>query len=294
MPADLEIDPKLLVALDDLSLVAEGVVEGFLGGLHRSPFLGYSTEFATYRPYIQGDNLRYVDWKVWARTDELYVKQFEDDTNVLCQIFLDTSASMDFGIPGKFAYGRLIAAALAYLMVKQHDAPGLILFGQKIEQALPARSGRHHLDDIFHTLKTASAGGQSLAGGDLGQIAHALHRRGLAAIISDFFSTGDKLFELLRQLHFHRQEIIVFHVLSPEELDLTFEGNLIMQDQETGEEIPVQANEYREEYQRRLGEFNQRLQNECAKYEAAYRRLRTDEPLDRALIAYLEQRAAVA
>src|SRR5262245_53821451 len=115
MSQDLTIDPGLLATLDDLSLVAQGVVEGFLSGLHRSPFLGYSSEFASYRQYMQGDNLRHVDWKVWGRTDQYYVKQFEDDTNLICQILLDTSASMDFGNPNKFRYGRVLAAAMAYL-----------------------------------------------------------------------------------------------------------------------------------------------------------------------------------
>src|SRR6187401_1518021 len=129
MPHTLNINANLLAAMDDLSLLARTVVEGFFDGLHRSPFLGYSTEFSAYRSYTQGDNLRHVDWKVWARTDELYVKQFEDDTNLRGQIFLDTSASMDFGGPEgtKFDYGRILAAVLAYLMVKQRDAPGLIL-----------------------------------------------------------------------------------------------------------------------------------------------------------------------
>ncbi len=136
MSQDAIIEPRLLNSLGDLSLVARSVVEGFLSGLHRSPFLGYSTEFASYRPYIQGDNLRHVDWKVWGRTDELYVKQFEDDTNLYSQILLDTSGSMDFGSPNKFQYGRTLAAALAYLMVRQHDAPGLTLFGEGAVRAL--------------------------------------------------------------------------------------------------------------------------------------------------------------
>src|SRR5438045_262048 len=130
MAGTLNIDARTLAAIDDLSLLASGVVEGFIAGLHRSPFLGYSTEFSAYRAYTQGDNLRYVDWKVWARSDEFYVKQFEDDTNLHCQIFLDTSASMDFGAgdSNKFNYGRVLAAVLSYLMVRQRDAPGIILF----------------------------------------------------------------------------------------------------------------------------------------------------------------------
>src|SRR5262245_50138580 len=151
------LDPNLLAALDDISLVARDVVEGFLSGLHHSPFLGYSTEFAAYRPYMQGDNLRHVDWKVWSRTDKLYIKQFEDDTNLNCNILLDASASMDFGRINKFHYGRLLAAALAYLMVRQNDAAGLTLFGESGARALPARSGPRHLDDLFQLLAGTAA-----------------------------------------------------------------------------------------------------------------------------------------
>ena len=144
MPHSLRLNASLLAAIDDLSLLARTVVEGFLDGLHRSPFLGYSTEFSAYRAYTQGDNLRYIDWKVWGRTDEFYVKQFEDDTNLRGQIFLDTSASMDFGAgdANKFDYARILAAVLAELMARQHDAPGLIVFGEQARQAVPAHAER--------------------------------------------------------------------------------------------------------------------------------------------------------
>src|SRR3954470_21943995 len=161
MPSSLAINASVLAAVDDLSLVAKTVVEGFFDGLNRSPFLGYSTEFSAYRPYVQGDNLRYVDWKVWGRTEHFNVKQFEDDTNVRCHIFLDTSASMDFGDGdgNKFNYGRILAAVLSFLMVRQHDAPGLIVFGAESRQAVPAMASRHHADEVLELLTHAQAGG---------------------------------------------------------------------------------------------------------------------------------------
>ena len=163
MPSSFAINAAVLAAVDDLSLVARAVVEGFLDGLHRSPFLGYSSEFSAYRPYTKGDNLRYIDWKVWGRTDQFYVKQFEDDTNLRCHIFLDTSASMDFGAgdANKFHYGRILAAVLSFLMVRQHDAPGLIVFGAESRQAVPALAARHHADEIFQLLSQAQAGGRT-------------------------------------------------------------------------------------------------------------------------------------
>jgi uncharacterized protein (DUF58 family) len=201
MPHTLAINSNLLAAMDDLSLLARCVVEGFLDGLHRSPFLGYSSEFSAYRAYTQGDNLRHIDWKVWGRTDELYVKQFEDDTNLRCQIFLDTSASMDFGDgdANKFDYARVLAAVLAQLMVRQHDAPGLILFSDQARQAIPAQASRHHADEIFELLTHAQPHGRTAIGQDLFRLVETFSRRGLAVVISDFF-TGETAFELLRQL----------------------------------------------------------------------------------------------
>lgn len=295
MPSTLQLDARLLAAMDDLSLLAQTVVEGFLDGLHRSPFLGYSSEFSAYRAYTQGDNLRYIDWKVWGRTDEFYVKQFEDDTNLRCQIFLDTSASMDFGTgdTNKFHYGRLLAAVLAHLMSRQHDAPGLILFGPEARQAVPAQASRHHTDEIFALLTHAQAGGGTIIDQPLFQLVQTITRRGLAVVISDFFTAGDASFELLRQLHGQNQEILVFQLLAPEELDLPYDGEYIMEDAETGDEIPVHAEAFRVEYKKRLEDFCQRIRQECIKLEIEYQRLRTDQPLDMALIAYLEKRGTM-
>src|SRR6476659_508017 len=186
MPATLKLNARTLAAIDDLSLLARTLVEGFLDGLHRSPFLGYSTEFSAYRAYTQGDSLRYIDWKVWGRTDEWYVKQFEDDTNVRGQVFLDTSASMDFGAgpANKFDYGRTLAAVLAELMVRQHDAPGLILFCAQARQAAPSQATRHHADEIFQLLNHAQASGGTRVDPALQHIIESFSRRGLAVVIS--------------------------------------------------------------------------------------------------------------
>ncbi len=295
MPHTLKLDAGLLAAMDDLSLLARSVVEGFFDGLHRSPFLGYSTEFSAYRAYTQGDNLRYIDWKVWARTDEFYVKQFEDDTNLRCQIFLDTSASMDFGAGdhNKFNYGRVLAAVLSHLMVRQHDAPGLILFNDLAQQAVPAQSARYQADEIFALLTNARAQGGTVIGKSLFELIGTFSRRGLAVVISDFFSEGETGLELLRQLDAMRQEVLVFHLLAPEELDLPYHEEYIMEDSETGMELPVHGELFRKEYHKRLGDFCARLQQECVKLEIDYQQVRTDAPLDLALIAYLERRGSV-
>jgi len=295
MPSTLNLSPRVLAAAEDLPLLANTIVEGFLDGLHRSPFLGYSTDFSAYRAYTQGDNLRHIDWKVWARTDELYVKQFEDDTNLRCQIYLDTSASMDFGSgdANKYDYGRLLAAVLAQLMVKQRDGPGLILFGPESRQALPAQASRHQAAEIFALLARTPAAGLTELGPGLFGVVQTFTRRGLAVVISDFFTADETSLELLRQLHAHRQEVIVFHLLAPEELDLPYRGEFIMQDSESAEEVEVNTDDFRREYGRQLQAFCDRLREECVRLEIDYQRVRTDEPLDRALIAYLDRRMAV-
>src|SRR5688572_9589733 len=185
MPGTLNINARTLACIDDLSVLARTVVEGFLDGLHRSPFLGYSTEFSAYRAYTQGDNLRYIDWKVWGRTDEFYVKQFEDDTNLRVQIFLDTSASMDFGAgdANKFHYARVLAAVLAELMVRQHDAPGLVLLGQSAREVPPTQASRHHAEQLFALLVKAQASGGTQFDDSLFRIVEGCTRRGMAVLI---------------------------------------------------------------------------------------------------------------
>ena len=293
MSNSLAIDSRLLASVEDLPLLAQTVVEGFLDGLHRSPFLGYSTEFASYRQYVQGDNLRHLDWKVWARSDALYVKQFEDDTNYRGQIYLDTSASMDFGTgpANKFTYGRLLAAALTHLMILQRDAPGLVLFGPDSRQALPCAASRNQAMELFAALARAQAGGKTVIGQDLFGIVQAVVRRGISVVISDFFTTDDSGFELMRQLHAHRQETLVFHLLSPEELELPETGEWILEDSETGEERIVHLDEVRTSYRERLNTFCDRVKTECQSYEFDYVRLSTGEPLDEALMNYLERRS---
>ncbi len=295
MPRTLEIGARTLAAIDDLSVVARTVVEGFISGLHRSPFLGYSTEFSAYRAYTQGDNLRHIDWKVWARSDELYVKQFEDDTNLRCQIFLDTSGSMDFGEAdgNKFHFARVLAAVLAEIMVRQHDAPGLILFGEEARQAAPTQASRHHAEEIFHLLTQAQARGGTRIDQNLFRMVETLTRRGMAVVISDFFSAEAAVKQLLRALHGQHQETMLFHVLAPEELELPYEGEHLFEDLETGEEIPVHSEDFRKEYQRRVNDFCEGIKQECIQLEIDYQRLRTDAPLDAALLEYLERRAAV-
>jgi uncharacterized protein (DUF58 family) len=283
------LDGNVVGSLDDLALVARGVVEGFLNGLHRSPFLGHSSEFDSYRPYIPGDNLRHLDWRVWGRTDKLYVKQFEESTNLRGQILLDTSASMAFGTPEKFGYARILAAALAYLMAHQHDAPGLILFGERAVQALPSQAHGAQLEELLNALANAVPSGRTLEIPGLAQ-AMSSRRRGLAVVISDLLSPKRFIFDLLRQLQLQHQELLVFHVVAPEEIDFGFQENFEFEDAESGQKIRLHASAFRDEYLKRFRAFLAESKRQCEQLEADYCLLRTDKPLQTALAAYLETR----
>jgi uncharacterized protein (DUF58 family) len=284
------LDPHLIASVEALALVARGLVEGFLNGLHRSPFLGHSSEFDSYRPYMAGDDLRHLDWRVWARTDKLYAKQFEDNTNLRAQILLDTSASMAFGTPDKFAYARNLATALSYLALRQHDAPGLILFGDRAVQAVPSQFRAQQLEALLATLASAAPSGRTGEIAGLAEAVAAFHRRGLAIVISDFLSPGEVLFGLLRQLRRQRQELLVFHIVAPEETDFDFHEDFEMEDAETGQKVTLHAGAFREEYLRRFGAFLAQAKQECESLEADYVLLRTDRPLEGALAAYMEAR----
>jgi uncharacterized protein (DUF58 family) len=286
------LDAELTTTVEELALVARGVVEGFLNGLHRSPFLGHSSEFDSYRPYMAGDNLRYLDWRMWGRTDKLYVKQFEDNTNLRAQILLDTSASMAFGTPEKFGYARTLAAALSYLLVHQHDAPGLVLFGDKADAVLPGRCRAEHMDELLAVLQRVVPSGRTCR---IGSLAEAITtslggRRGLAIVISDLLSPDQAVFDLLRQLQLQGRELMVFHIVAPEEMDFDFQENFEMEDAETGERVRIHASSFRQEYLRRFQAFLSEAKQQCEKLEADYCLLRTDQYLERALAVYLEAR----
>ncbi len=281
------LDAQLASSVEDLALLARGVVEGFLNGLHRSPFLGHSSEFESYRPYIMGDNLRHLDWRVWGRTDKLYVRQFEDTTNLRAQILLDTSASMAFGTPEKFTYARVLAAALAYLLVHQHDAPGLVFFSDEARLALPSGCRQEHLDEFLLALQRVAPGGRTDLKTGLTEAVTGLARRGLSIVISDLLSLDGSVLE---QLQVQGQELLVFHIVAPEEIDFDFHEDFEMEDAETGQKVIVHASAFRDEYLRRFQSFLAEAKRQCEKLEADYYLLRTDQPLEEALGACLEAR----
>jgi len=287
------LDPKMLAASANLQLVARTVVEGFLAGLHRSPYHGFSLDFAEYREYSPGDDIRGIDWKVFARSDRYYVKKFQGDTNSQVFLLLDTSASMGFESAGlsKLDYGRFLAAALAYLAVRQNDAVGLVSFDIGVRSFTPPRTRHGHLLELLGRLEQMDSRGKSNLAAVLESMAGTIRRRSIVVLISDFYEDPEKLAKSLRYLHQRGHDLVLFHLLDPVEKELPLEGIATLEDIETGEQIPYSAEHSRAEYLSELGRHLDSLRRSCRDIRIDYQLLQTSEPLDRALFRYLLDRS---
>jgi uncharacterized protein (DUF58 family) len=292
--ADL-LAPQELAALGGLEFVARHVVEGFLVGLHRSPHRGFSVEFAEHRAYQPGDDLRYVDWRMYARSDRHYVKQFEEETNLRAYLLVDASASMAWSsspgeLPPKLWYAKQLSACLALLLLRQGDAVGLIGFDEKIREHIGPRGGRRHWHDLLRALEPLDATGRTEAANALRDIAGRLPRRGLVVLCSDLLVDPESTRLALQFLRHRGHEVLVFHILDPGELELPGDRDARFVDPETGEELPVSVahlrNEYREAVERAIEEWRRAL----VPLGIDYTLLETDQPLVHALRTYLRKR----
>ncbi|HTM27577.1 MAG TPA: DUF58 domain-containing protein [Vicinamibacterales bacterium] len=288
------LDPAVIARLGSMELKARTVVEGFLSGLHRSPFKGFSVEFAEYRQYMHGDDLSTLDWKVYARSDRHYVKKFEEETNLECQLLLDVSASMAYrgGAPmSKIEYGSVLAASLAYLMNRQRDATGLIEFDEKITARLPARARPGHLHGILLALEKIRPGSRSDVGRPLQQLADALAKRSLAVLISDLLDDPDGVIRGLKHLRFRGTDVIVFQLLDPYELQFPFKGAARFTDVESAEVITADPARVRHGYLAALETMRSQYEQELRGNGIDFLTLDTSKPLDFALLAYLDARS---
>ncbi|MBN2170120.1 MAG: DUF58 domain-containing protein [Candidatus Krumholzibacteriota bacterium] len=278
-----------------MELIARLVVEGFIAGLHRSPFHGFSVEFSEYRPYNPGESAGNVDWKVFAKTDRHYVKLFEEETNLRATLLLDGSRSMDFaGAPDrvtKFRYASLLAAGLAYLLVKQQDAVGLVTFDETIRQVLPARSVRRHLYDLLLALERTEPGGLTDVGATLHRAAEMVKRRGLVILLSDLLDEPRRVLAGLKHFRHRGHEVLVFHVLDPLERDLDLHREVQLEDLETGDRLRTQPWFIRREAGERVRDWIRGLEGECRAHRIDYVPLATDMPFDLALRRVLDRRA---
>jgi uncharacterized protein (DUF58 family) len=287
------IDPHFFAALEDLELIARTAVEGFLHGLHRSPYVGFSVEFATHREYLPGDDLRHLNWKLYGRQDRLYVKQYDAETNLDLHLLVDWSGSMttQSGRIAKQRYAACLAAALAHLALVQRDAVGVTLFAETVLDHLRPRAKANQLDEILDVLTRTPLRPRAESASVLHEAAELMPRRGMVALLSDLFYEPEEIFTALDHFRFLGHDVLVFQILDPLERRLPLEGAIRFHDLETGEELVAQADEVRLAYQAEITRWSEDLEQGCRSREVERVVLTTDEPLDHGLYDYLARRA---
>jgi uncharacterized protein (DUF58 family) len=286
------IDPRALMRIRNLELRARAVVEGFLTGLHRSPYHGFSVEFTEYRQYVPGDDTRFLDWRRLARSDRYYIKRFEDETNLRCWLLLDLSRSMGFKSLeyDKATYAKTVAATIAYFLSQQRDAVGLVTFDAALREYLPARFRPGHLHRLMMCLEHALAGKSTDLAAPLEQIARLANKRGLVVLISDLLAPVEMLEKQLGYVRSRGHEVVVLRVLDPAEIDFPFEQAALFNDLESGRDLFVDPQVVREGYTRKFNEHRQSLSQACTRLGVDVYELRTDQPLELALFDLLSAR----
>jgi len=287
------LDPSFISKLKTLELKARSVVEGFKVGLHRSPFHGFSAEFSEHRPYMQGDPLKNIDWKVYGKSEKFVIKQYEEETNLLCHIFVDASKSMSFKHSAKVTkleYAITLAASLAYLMINQQDAVGLVVYSDKIHDYLPPKANKVYLKSILNTLNKIEATGVTSTSNCLNAIAEKIKKRGLTIVISDFFDEPDSIINALKHIHYKNNEVIVFQILDPMEKNFGFDRDAIFVDLETRDELTTQPHQIQRAYQQAMKEFLSKIKNECLNFGIEYNLIDTNQSFDKALLGYFMKR----
>jgi uncharacterized protein (DUF58 family) len=287
------VDPEFFSRIEDLSLIAHTVVEGFLHGLHRSPYVGFSLEFASHREYLKGDDLRHLNWKLFGRQDKLYVKQYDAETNLDLHLLLDWSRSMSTASGGttKLRYGACLAAALAHLALMQHDAVGVTLFADTVLEHLDPQAKTKQLNAILNTLVRVPPRPHGESARVLHEAAELMPRRGMVVLVSDLFLEPADFFSALDHFRFLGHDVLVFQILDPVERRMPVGGNVLFHDLESGEELVTQADEIRTAYQAAIARWFAELDQGCRTREIERVALTTDESLDRALHDYLARRA---
>jgi uncharacterized protein (DUF58 family) len=290
IPGARFVDPKVLARIGNLDLLARTVVDGFINGLHRAPFFGASIDFAEHRGYVPGDDIRRVDWRLYARTDRYYVKQYEADTNTNFTILFDVSKSMSFasGSVTKLEYGSYLGACLAYLAHRQRDRVGIITFDQEMVKYVPASA--KHFNVVLHTLDQAKAERPGHLSQPLSLMAEHFKRRGILLLVSDFYDEPDAILEAIKPLRFLGNDLIVFHVLDPQEINFDYDDASSFEDLESREQVPVVPQSFRSQYRALVQEHIAALRSRFSEQRIDYALLNTAEPLDRALFSYLSSR----
>jgi len=287
------LKPDVVSRLASLELRARLVVEGFITGLHKSPYHGFSVEFAEHRQYMPGDEIRYIDWKVYGRTDRYYIKQFEEETNLKAYVVLDASASMGFASAGrisKFTYGVSLAAALSYLMIRQQDAVGAAVYDTELRGFIPPRSRAGYLHEVLKLLTASTPSRGTGTARSLHHVAERIKRRGLVIVLSDFFDEPSAVVTALRHFRHKQNEVLAMQILDPLERSFNFGSDATFRDMETGEEMVTQPYQIRKAYAEAMEEFTGRIKRECRAQGIDYLLLDTAVPFDVALVEYLAKR----
>jgi uncharacterized protein (DUF58 family) len=289
------LDPHTLASLEGLDLQARMVVEGYVAGMHPSPYHGFSVEFAEHREYVPGDDIRHVDWKVWSKTDKLYLKQYEEETNLLSYLLLDTSESMAYASGDnvtKLQYAQFIAASLSYLILQQQDSVGLVVYDDAVRRYLKPAGQTSQLKEVLHLLNVTPAREKSDLGLVFNDLAERFKKRGVVIVLSDLFDDVARIITGLKHFRHRRHEVIVFHVLDPAELDFPFRDTTLFKGLEGMPEILTDPHALKRAYQAELGSFLEELEKGCRMVDIDYVPLRTDQSLDVALSSYLASRSA--
>jgi uncharacterized protein (DUF58 family) len=289
----VSFDPSTLAKYGRLTMVARTVVEGFLTGVHKSPYKGFSVEFAEHRQYYPGDEIRHIDWRAYGKTDRYYIKEYEEETNLKAHLLVDASGSMGYRGEhvSKFQYAQYVAASLAYLMLHQLDAVGLVTHDTRVRQMLPPRASSKQLLHLLHALETTQPGGETSMAPLWHELAGQIRRRGLIVILSDCFDQMGPLIRALRHFRHRRHEVLLFHILAPEEIDFPFKKWTQFRNLEvSGDKLLVDPQRLRKEYLENFNKFCRELRQHAGQMQIDYHLLRTDDPVDRALGAYLTKR----
>ncbi len=287
------LEPHVVSKLANMELRARLVVEGFITGLHKSPYHGFSVEFAEHRQYMPGDEIKHIDWKIYGKTDRYYIKQYEEETNLKSYIILDASRSMAYASKGnisKIRYASFLVAALSYMMIKQQDAVGLAVFDETVNTYLPPHATKSYLRQILIALESVKTSNKTGGGRSLHQIADRIKRRGLVIVVSDLLDNPDEIIAALKHFRHKKNEVIVMHVLDPLERSFAFDTDAEFKDMETSEQLMTQPWQIRRAYQDTMAAFLERYKRECRENYVDYVLLDTTTPYDVALFQYLNKR----
>lgn len=287
------LKPETVSKLKGMELRARMVVEGFIAGLHKSPYHGFSVEFAEHRQYMPGDSIRDIDWKLYGKSDKFFIKQYEEETNLKGYLLLDCSKSMAYHSGAeisKLDYAGMLSGALSYMMLRQRDSVGLVTFDQKIRRYIPPRSKSGHLHVVLKEIADQTPSDLTDVANALHEMAERIKRRGLVIIMSDLLDDADKIISGLKHFRYNQHEVIVFHILDPRERDFAFSGDLLFRDMETGEEITTSPYQIKKDFQKQVKAFAEQIALACRQSNIDYHPIDTSMPFDKALYAFLGKR----